>query len=74
MKEDKETQPFSKLGNPAQRALANAGIKTPEELSKLTESQFLKLHGVGKSSVPVVKAIMAEKGLSFASPVKKASH
>ena len=66
MKENKETHPFGKLGKPAQRALANAGIKTLEELSKLTESEFLKLHGVGKASLPTVKAAMAEKGLSFA--------
>jgi DNA-directed RNA polymerase alpha subunit len=66
MKENKETGPFGKLGNPAQRALANAGIKTVDELSKLTQSQFLKLHGVGKTSLPIVTAAMAEKGLSFA--------
>ena len=66
MKENKETHPFGKLGNPAQRALANASIKTLEELSKLTQSEFLKLHGVGKASLPTIKAAMAEKGLSFA--------
>jgi DNA-directed RNA polymerase alpha subunit len=67
MKEEKkETYPFGKLSNPAQRALANAGIKTPEELSKLTETEIMKLHGIGKSSLPTLKAAMAEKGLSFA--------
>ena len=66
MKEINETSPFGKLGNPAQRALANAGIKTLEELSKLTQSEFLKLHGVGKASLPTINAAMADKGLSFA--------
>lgn len=59
--------PFAKLSNPAQRALAHAGIETPEDLSKLTEKEFIQLHGVGKSALPIVKAIMAEKGLAFMS-------
>ena len=66
MKESKEAYPFGKLGNPAQRALANAGIETLGQLSKLTQAGFLKLHGVGKASLPIVKAAMAEKGLAFA--------
>lgn len=66
MKETDQNYPFGKLGNPAQRALANAGIKTLEELSKLTEKELLRLHGIGKSSLPVLRAAMATKGLSFA--------
>jgi DNA-directed RNA polymerase alpha subunit len=65
MKEKKESHPFGKLSKPAQRALANAGIKTLEQLSQLTEAGFMKLHGVGKSSLPIVKTAMAEKELSF---------
>lgn len=66
MKEADQNHPFGKLGNPAQRALANAGIKTLEELSKLTEKELLRLHGIGKSSLPVLKAALATEGLSFA--------
>jgi DNA-directed RNA polymerase alpha subunit len=65
MEEKKEIHSFGKLSNPAQRALANAGIKTPEELAMLTEAELMKLHGIGKSSLPALKAAMAEKGLSF---------
>lgn len=65
MKTEKSESPFGKLGNPAQRALANAGITSLIELSKLTEKEFLHLHGVGKSSVPVVKEKMKAAGLSF---------
>jgi DNA-directed RNA polymerase alpha subunit len=63
---EKETHPFGKLSNPAQRALANSGITTLDELSKLTEAEIMKLHGIGKSSIPTLKAAMAQKGLSFA--------
>lgn len=66
MKEKIKADPFDKLSGPAQRALANAGIKTPEQLSQLTEAGVLKLHGMGKASLPALKTAMAERGLSFA--------
>jgi DNA-directed RNA polymerase alpha subunit len=66
MKEKTVVGPFGKLSNPAQRALANAGIKTPEQLSQLTESQVLKFHGMGKASLPLLREALAAKGLSFA--------
>jgi hypothetical protein len=40
MKEKKEGHPFDKLSKPAQRALANADIKTLEQLSALTEKEY----------------------------------
>ena len=65
MKEEKEVHPFDKLGKPAQRALANAGINSLEELSKLSEKEFMKLHGIGKNALQKLKAEMTENGLSF---------
>ena len=65
MKTEELNTPFGKLGNPARRALANAGITSLLELSKLTEKEFLHLHGIGKSSVPIVKEKMKEEGLGF---------
>jgi len=65
MKEEKEVHPFDKLGKPAQRALANARINSLEELSKLSEKEFMKLHGIGKNALQKLKAEMTENGLSF---------
>ena len=56
---------FPKLSQPAQRALANAGIKTMEDLAQLTEKQFAGLHGIGPGSVKVIKEAMKVQGLSF---------
>ena len=56
---------FPKLSQPAQRALKNAGITNLQQLSKMTEKQFSKLHGIGPGSVKALKQSMAEKGLSF---------
>ena len=55
------------LSAPAQRALAGAGIKTVKQLAKHTEAEILALHGVGPSSIPKLKAALAEAGLSFKS-------
>ena len=65
MKEKKEAHPFDKLGKPAQRALANVGIKTLEQLAQLTETEFMKLHGIGKKSLPTLVEDLQKAGLSF---------
>ena len=62
--------PFDKLGKPAQRALAGAGIKTLEELATLTEAQFMKLHGIGNKSLKILLIMMEEQGLSFTTKSK----
>lgn len=56
---------FSVLSAPARRALENAQITSPEQLSKYSEKEILKLHGMGKSSIPVLKKLLEDKGLSF---------
>lgn len=60
-----EPHPFDQLSQPAQRALANIGIKTLEQLSGLTEKEFMALHGIGKSSLGPLKAAMQAQGLEF---------
>ena len=56
-----------KLAAPAQRALSNAGISTLQQLAKLTETDFAKLHGIGPNAIKQIKKAMKEQGLSFAS-------
>jgi DNA repair protein RadC len=65
MKTSKENHPFDKLSNPAKRALANAGITNLEELSALSEKEFMALHGIGKSTLIPLKAALEANGLSF---------
>ena len=55
----------SLLSAPARRALENAGIKTVTQLTKLSEAEILRLHGMGKASMPLLKKVLKEKGLSF---------
>jgi len=56
---------FSSMVAPARRALENAGIRTPEQLSKYTVTELLELHGMGPSSIPKLRKVLKSKGLSF---------
>lgn len=56
---------ISELAAPARRALENAGITTLEQLANYTEKEILTLHGMGKSSIPKLKAALAAVGLAF---------
>src|SRR5690554_2854 len=53
------------LSNPARNALLHQGIDTIEKLSTHTEKEILKIHGIGKASLPIFHKSLEEKGLSF---------
>ena len=53
------------LAAPARRALENANISTLFQLSQFSEKDILKLHGIGKSAIPVLKRELEKEGLSF---------
>ena len=56
---------LSVIAAPARRTLENAGIKTPEQLSRKSEIEILKLHGMGPSSIPILRSLLKSRGLSF---------
>ncbi|SCC04837.1 RNA polymerase alpha subunit C-terminal domain-containing protein [Bacillus wiedmannii] len=66
---EKEKKPktgfLSLLSSPARNALQHHGIHTIEELSKYSEKEILKLHGMGPASLPKLRKALEEKGLSF---------
>ncbi len=53
------------LAAPARRALENNGITTLEQMASYSEAELLKLHGMGKGSLPKLRAALEEKGLKF---------
>ena len=63
-----ESDLSSKLAKPAQRALAGAGFVRLEQLTKVSEDEVLKLHGMGPKALDQLRRALAEKGLSFADP------
>ncbi len=53
------------LAAPARRALENEGITTLEQLSKYSVQEILKLHGMGKSTIPKLEKVLFENNLTF---------
>lgn len=67
---EKEKKPYegflSLLASPARNALLNClEIDTLEKLVTYTEKEILKLHGMGKASMPILRKVLEEKGLTF---------
>lgn len=55
-----------KLSAPAQRALAGAGITQLEQLTKFSEAEIKKLHGIGPNALKQLRQALEAKGLSYA--------
>lgn len=66
---EKERKPltsfFTQISAPARRALELEHTNTLLKLSKFSEAEILKLHGIGPGSLPSLKNALKEKGLSF---------
>lgn len=56
---------LSLLYAPARRALENANINSLKQLSNFSENDILKLHGMGKTTIPILKKELARVGLAF---------
>lgn len=65
-RENKPSTGFlSKLNSPARNALLKEGIDTLQKLSQFTEKEILNLHGIGPTSIPIMRAALEEEGVSF---------
>ena len=62
---------FPKLSAPAHRALASAGISRLEQLTKFSEAEIKRLHGIGPNALEQLRRALAAKRLSFANEAKK---
>ncbi|MFG6687113.1 hypothetical protein ACGK9U_11050 [Mariniflexile sp. HNIBRBA6329] len=60
-----EKSAFIGISAPARRALENKDIGSLLELSKYTENDILQLHGIGKTTIPKLKALLETVGLNF---------
>jgi DNA-directed RNA polymerase alpha subunit len=61
-KKRQQTMGFlSLLAAPARRALENEGITTLVKLAAYSEKELLRLHGLGKTSLPILKKALSEK-------------
>lgn len=56
------------LASPARRALAGAGYTRLEQLTGVSASELMKLHGMGPRALEQLRAALAARGQSFAEP------
>lgn len=54
-----------KIGAPAQRALAAAGVQHLKDLTRFSEKAVAQWHGVGPNALGKLRQALQEKGLSF---------
>ena len=54
------------LPKPARRALAGAGYARLDRLSRVSEDELLKLHGMGPKALGQLRRALADEGKSFA--------
>ena len=56
---------FPPIGGPALRALARAGVRSLAELSRWSERDLLRLHGMGPKGVRLLGEALAARGSRF---------
>ncbi len=56
------------IGEPARRALRNAGYRTLTDLTKVTRTELAALHGMGPKALGILQAELNECGADFARP------
>lgn len=54
------------IGNPARNALEHAGYSKLKQLTRVTEKELAKLHGMGPKALGILREELKAKGLSFA--------
>lgn len=54
------------LSAPALRALNGAGYKRLDQLTRVSEAELKKLHGLGPRGIDLLRIALNTKGLSFA--------
>jgi hypothetical protein len=68
---DQHETDLPKLAAPAQRALAGAGIRRLDQLTKFSESEIKELHGIGPNALKQLRRALKTEGKSFANETKK---
>ncbi len=53
------------LAQPALRALVNAGFTKLEQLTRISEVDLVKLHGMGPKAVALLRDALAKKNLAL---------
>lgn len=57
--------PFELLYKPATRALTTNGYQTLQQLAKKTEKEIADIHGIGPTTIVILKKEFKKHGLTF---------
>ncbi len=60
----------ARMGKTAPRGLALHGYTRYEQLTRTTAAELLKIHGVGKKGIQILREELDARGLSFADEVR----
>lgn len=52
--------------NPARRALREIGVTHLKQLSRFSEKELLKMHGIGPKAIRLLREALAQRGWTFA--------
>ena len=63
--QSKSVNDFPKLAAPAQRALAAAGVRRLNDLTKFSEAEIKGWHGIGPNAIEQLRGALKEQGLNF---------
>jgi predicted flap endonuclease-1-like 5' DNA nuclease len=64
--EQRKTNFPAGLAQPAQRALAGAGIQSLEQLAQFSQAEIKHLHGIGPNALEKLRRALSDNGLTFA--------
>lgn len=56
---------FPKIGRPATQALETAGYTNLKQLTRVTEEELARLHGMGPKALGILREALKAEGLSF---------
>lgn len=60
-----------KISQPAVRALAGVGIHRLKQLTRFSETEIGRLHGMGPKALGILRQALADRGLAFADEEKE---
>ncbi|MEV0679019.1 hypothetical protein AB0I60_21125 [Actinosynnema sp. NPDC050436] len=64
--EEPDTEFPHRIGKVARRVLALNGYTRYEQLTATTAKELLKIHGMGKKGIAILREELAQRGLAFA--------
>lgn len=70
-RDDEKSDLPAELSQPAWRALTQTGYQRLDQLTRVSEVDLKKLHGIGPKALDQLRRALAARGLSFADTTRR---